>query len=203
MKLTDKKRENIIEAAIAEFKEKGFREAKTTSIAKKANVSSRTLYKHFESKDILFQTVTEILIKKKSTWSSVSYNPNISFELQLMDTMKEYISSFKDAETLMLSRMINSEMLRDLNQSRVFYPKLATYDYPVTRLIAEAMEAGILRKADPEYATNQLFALIRGIFFWPAVLLGQVEENNETLQDCINMFLSYYQPNQSSQTLNN
>ncbi len=49
MKLTELKRESIIKAAIEEFREHGFLGAKTTRIAKKAHVSSRTLYNHFDS----------------------------------------------------------------------------------------------------------------------------------------------------------
>ena len=51
MKLTEKKRQSIIEAAIADFRDHGFAGANITRIAKLAEVSIRTLYKHFESKD--------------------------------------------------------------------------------------------------------------------------------------------------------
>ena len=67
MKRTEKKRKDIIDAAIDEFKEQGFLGAKTTSIAKKANVSSRTLYNHFESKEALFDAISEIMLEQKLT----------------------------------------------------------------------------------------------------------------------------------------
>ncbi|WP_348539489.1 TetR/AcrR family transcriptional regulator [Shimia sp. R9_1] len=60
MKRTEKKRKGIIDAAIDEFREQGFLGAKTTSIARKAQVSSRTFYNHFESKEALWRYITVI-----------------------------------------------------------------------------------------------------------------------------------------------
>ena len=70
---------------------------------------------------------------------------------------------------------------------------MATHDYPVTQLIADAMEAGALRKADPKLAANQLLALIKSFFFWPEFLLGEKQKADGIMQDCVAMFLSHYE----------
>ncbi|MEM7041061.1 MAG: helix-turn-helix domain-containing protein, partial [Bacteroidota bacterium] len=73
MKLTEKKRKDIIDAAIDEFREQGFLGAKTTSIARRANVSSRTLYNHFESKDALFEAISEIMMEQNRSMKPVPF----------------------------------------------------------------------------------------------------------------------------------
>ena len=73
MKRTEKKRKDIIDAAIDEFEEQGFLGAKTTSIAKKANVSSRTLYNHFESKEALFEAISQIMLEQNRSMEPVPH----------------------------------------------------------------------------------------------------------------------------------
>ncbi|ABW27677.1 TetR/AcrR family transcriptional regulator C-terminal domain-containing protein [Acaryochloris marina] len=54
------------------------------------------------------------------------------------------------------------------------------------------MDSGALRKADPEYAANQLLGLVKTFFFWPEFLLGEKTKTNGIMQDCVAMFLSHY-----------
>lgn len=192
MKRTDKKRKDIIDAAIDEFKEQGFLGAKTTSIAKKANVSSRTLYNHFESKEALFEAISEIMLEQNRSMQPVAYDPNRDFVEQLKDALWRYIGLITDETAIGLNRMVISELIRDLDRSRQFFAETATHDYPITRLISEAMDAGVLRKTDPVFATNQLLALVKNFYFWPEFFLGESPTPKEVLDDCVAMFLTHY-----------
>ncbi|WP_411975065.1 hypothetical protein [Sulfitobacter faviae] len=49
----------------------------------------------------------------------------------------------------------------DLDQSRWFFAETAAHDHPVTQLVAQAMEAGTLRKSDPVLVSSQLLALVK------------------------------------------
>ncbi len=199
MKLTEKKRESIIKAAIEEFREHGFLGAKTTRIAKKAHVSSRTLYNHFESKEVLFQAISKIMIERKSTVATVPFDPARDLETQFIETLERYVEAVTEPETLALTRMVHAELLRDLERSRVFFTELATYDDPITQLISGAMKAGALRKANPEYAAKQLIGLIRSFFYMPEFMLGQKLKTDGVMQDCVKMFLSHYEPDNQHQ----
>ncbi|WP_367648090.1 helix-turn-helix domain-containing protein [Ruegeria arenilitoris] len=63
-----------MEAAVEEFREHGFHGANTTRIAKRAGVSSRTLYNHFESKDALFEAIAQIMIERNCVMAPVPYD---------------------------------------------------------------------------------------------------------------------------------
>lgn len=192
LKRTEKKRKDIIDAAIDEFREQGFLGAKTTAIAKKASVSSRTLYNHFDSKEALFEAITEIMLERNRSMEPVPYDPDRDFVEQLKDALWRYIEVITEETAIGLNRMVLSELIRDLDRSRQFFTETETHDYPMTRLIAEAMDAGVIRKADPGFATNQLLALVKNFFFWPEFFLGQNPTPRDVLDDCVAMFLAHY-----------
>ena len=192
MKRTEKKRKDIINAAIDEFKEQGFLGAKTTSIAKKANVSSRTLYNHFESKEALFDAISEIMLEQNRSMEPVAYDPDRDFAQQLKGALWRYIAIITDETAIGLNRMVLSELIRDLDRSRAFFTETESHDYPMTRLIGGAMEAEVIRKADPVFATNQLLALAKNFFFWPEFFLGENSTPRDVMDDCVAMFLAHY-----------
>lgn len=61
MRLTDQKRESIVQAAIAEFGDRGFEVTSMDRIAARAEVSKRTVYNHFPSKEELFAEMLQRL----------------------------------------------------------------------------------------------------------------------------------------------
>jgi TetR/AcrR family transcriptional regulator of autoinduction and epiphytic fitness len=194
VKRTEKKRKDIIDAAIDEFREQGFLGAKTTSIAKKASVSSRTLYNHFESKEALFEAISEIMLEQNRRMEPVSYDPERGFVEQLKDALWRYVEVITDETALGLNRMVISELIRDLDRSRAFFSESETHDYPITLLISEAMQAGVMRQTDPAYPTTPLLALVKNFYFWPEFFLGETPTPKHVLDDCIAMFMAHYKP---------
>lgn len=194
VKRTEKKRKDIIDAAIEEFREQGFLGAKTTAITKRANVSSRTLYNHFDSKEALFEAISDIMIAQNGSMPPVPYDPARDFPEQLEDALWRYVGVITEETAIGLNRMVISELIRDLDRSRQFFAETEAHDYPVTTLISEAMDAGVLRKSDPTLATNQLLALVKSFFFWPEFFLGETPTPKEVMEDCIAMFLAHYKP---------
>lgn len=168
--------------------------AKTTRIAQRAGVSSRTLYKHFESKEELFHAISQIMVERNTAMGPVPYDPNLPLAAQLTDALTRYVGVITETQAIGLNRMVISELLRDLERSRTFFMEMATHDYPITQLIKEAMEAGALRSGNPEYAANQLLGLVKSFFFWPEFLLGERSAMEGVMEDCVAMFLSHYEP---------
>lgn len=193
MKLTEKKRKNIIDAAVQEFQEHGFRGAKTTRIAKMAGVSSRTLYNHFDSKEALFQDISESMIKKKGAIGHVRYDPERDLKTQLEELITNYVEKLTEPETIAITRMVTAEMLIDLERSKAYVAEIAKFQSPITQLISEAMEAGAIRAGDAHYASRQLHSLIREFFYTPELMFGQKPENEGVMSDCLDMFLSHYE----------
>ncbi|SET42544.1 transcriptional regulator, TetR family [Natronincola peptidivorans] len=55
--LKDEMRDRILEAAVKEFKDKGFKNASMRSMAKNAGMTVGNMYRYFENKEALFSTI--------------------------------------------------------------------------------------------------------------------------------------------------
>lgn len=152
VKLAEKKRKDILEAAIREFREQGFPAARVNRIAELAEVSKRTLYKHFESKEVLFQAITDILLEQIAATPRLSYDPNVPLQEQLKGAVRNYVGHLTGEGYMGLNRLVMSELLRDQDLAQAFFAKAAIQDGPIQALIGEAMQAGALRQAEPGFA---------------------------------------------------
>ncbi|MBS0267612.1 MAG: helix-turn-helix transcriptional regulator, partial [Proteobacteria bacterium] len=56
---TAQTRQTIVDAALAEFLEKGFAEATIESVSKRAGVAKGLIYRYFEAKEALFSAVVQ------------------------------------------------------------------------------------------------------------------------------------------------
>ena len=71
----DETRTILLDAALEIFSEKGFNGATTRTIAKKAGVNEVTLFRHFGTKDSLFDAVIERDLNIKDQYMSVKIDP--------------------------------------------------------------------------------------------------------------------------------
>ena len=128
MKLTDKKRKDILQAAIQEFREQGFPAARVNRIAELAEVSKRTLYKHFESKEVLFAAITDILLEQIAASPKLSYDPGKPLRDQLIAAVRDYIDYLSGEHYMGLNRLVMSELLRDQELAQAFFSKAEMQD---------------------------------------------------------------------------
>ena len=83
-RLTDRKREAIIQAAIAEFRANGFEITSMDKIAATAGVSKRTVYNHFPSKEELFaEILNQLWARVTGEQEAVTYRPDQPLREQL------------------------------------------------------------------------------------------------------------------------
>lgn len=195
MKRTEKKRKDIIEAAVEEFRQYGFEGARTTRIAKSAEVSSRTLYNHFPTKDALFDEIVEIIIAETGAIQSAPFDPERPVREQLVQSLEDYIAAITDERYLGLNRMAMTEYLRDLELAQRVFARAEMSNNPVRSIVAGAVQSGQLEEVEPNYATELLTAGAKAFFFWPKFLIGADNEDGSTaiIEDCVDMFLMKYQ----------
>lgn len=195
MKRTEKKRKDIIEAAVEEFRQYGFEGARTTRIAKSAEVSSRTLYNHFPTKDALFDEIVEIIIAETGAIRSEPFDPKKPLRVQLVQSLQDYIAAITDERYMGLNRMAMTEYLRDIEMARRVFARAEMSNNPVRSIISEAIAAGLVENVDADYATELLTAGAKAFFFWPKFLIGADNEGSSSavIEDCVDMFLMKYQ----------
>jgi TetR/AcrR family transcriptional regulator, mexJK operon transcriptional repressor len=119
-RLSDRKRNRIIDAGRTVFLKKGFGAAGMDAIAARANVSKMTVYRHFRSKELLFAGVISELCRRIV---------DDDLEGLLALAPREALRSFADGvvaiifarETVELHRIVVAESRRFPELGRLFY----------------------------------------------------------------------------------
>lgn len=195
MKRTEQKQRDIVQAAVDEFRQHGFEGARITRVAESAGVSSRTLYKHYPSKEALFDAIIEKVVLQTGAIPTRHYQDDRPLKAQLVEALTLYMEAITDEEYMGLNRVMMSEYLRDRELALRIFDRAEMHNNPIRTLIQEAIAAGALREVDADYATNQVTASMKAFFFWPKFIIGQdAPDNGEAIiEDCVEMFLNYYE----------
>ncbi|WP_299267211.1 TetR/AcrR family transcriptional regulator [uncultured Psychrosphaera sp.] len=191
------KREAIIAGALAAFQQYGVADSSMDKIAELAQVSKRTVYNHFESKEVL---VAEIII---SEWQNrivvydVIYNGDTNIKAQLVALAANEVDMMADIKMLELTRVAIAHFLFAPNALQSQMAKIFEQETALKRWIKSAMADGKLKPLDVNMASNQITGLLKTEALWPQILRQaaplSVEERAQLVETSVDMFLSYYQ----------
>ena len=195
-KLTEIKREDIIEAAVTEFKNNGFNATSMDRIAATAKVSKRTVYNHFESKEILFQSITQEACDRITQVSEHPYSSDIPVDEQLRNIAGQEIALLISAEFLDTVRMITSESLVTPALTRSTFENFQDNSIGIVKWIKLADEDGKLKVKDHVRAGKQFLALIENFALWPQLYgvkpVPDKKEQKVIIDSTVEMFLNTY-----------
>jgi len=166
--LTEFKREQIINAAVAEFQERGFSDASMDRISKRAEVSKRTVYKHFESKENLFSAIVEMMWGRMAAELDISYSPDRDIRQQLTELAEAEGRLFVSKEVMGTARMLISENLRNPEVVQNSQIKIDAHSV-FSAFLTSAADAGVLHIEDPDGAAQEFVGLLKARAFWPFV----------------------------------
>ena len=195
MKLTDKKREQIIQAAIVEFREQGFQGCSMDQIASRAQVSKRTVYNHFSSKEMLFFSILEQLTSLENEVFTRGYNPSVSVEKQLLEIARVEVDLLQSKEIRQLSRILLGELVRNEEMARIFDKQRPSCQANFTLWLEKAIADNVLNIDDVSFAVEQFFGLLKTSALWPTLLRQHVmtdTEKERTVTSTVTMFLNTY-----------
>ncbi|GAB2657768.1 TetR/AcrR family transcriptional regulator [Vibrio panuliri] len=169
MTRSEQKRLAIIEAAKQEFIENGFLAANMNNICTAAEVSKRTLYRHFESKELLFEAVLAEV--QASTISSRNYpfDANAPLDEQLKRITYQEITVMYQTYGIALSRTIIMEFFRQPELAKTMTQRLYRTQ-AVSQWFEQAIAANQLVAPNVETITNVYMSVFQGLLFWPQVL---------------------------------
>jgi TetR/AcrR family transcriptional regulator of autoinduction and epiphytic fitness len=191
------KRAAILEAAVAEFQVQGFRDTSMDRIAEHANVSKRTVYNHFESKEVLFRAIVAEMLSELGDSDDVAYEGERSLEDQLLELIYQDIKLLNDDAYIGMARVLLAESISTPDLARSAFGDAARAEHPITRWTKEAAADGRLVVDDPYLATRQLKALLKGQLFWPLVIGYEKrptkKQVNKIATDAVRMFLDHYE----------
>ncbi len=195
MKLTEKKREQIIQAAIVEFREQGFKGCSMDKIASRAQVSKRTVYNHFSSKEILFFSILEHLTSLENEVFTRGYNPSIQVEKQLLEIARVEVDLLQSKEIQQLSRILLGELVRNEEMASIFDKQRPSCQANFTLWLEKAIADNTLKIDDVLFAVEQFFGLLKTSALWPTLLRQHVmteAEKERTITSTVAMFINTY-----------
>ncbi|GAB2857496.1 TetR/AcrR family transcriptional regulator [Pseudoduganella ginsengisoli] len=195
-RLTDRKRQAIVDAALAEFRASGFDATSMDKIALAAGVSKRTVYNHFPSKDDLFNHILQELWDSAAALQAVRYQPNVNLRTQLIELLSQKMALMQDPYFLDLARVAIAEGILRPERAREMVEKLSDKEGGMVAWMRSAVEDGKLKPLDPVFASHLVQGQLKAFAFWPQVTMGQEPLDAASQQALVatttDMFLAYY-----------
>ena len=196
-RLTDRKREAIVAAAIAEFRDNGFEVTSMDKIAATAGVSKRTVYNHFPSKEELFTEILNKLWASSVAQLDVSYSSAQPLRDQLRVLLHAKMKMMSDANFLDLARVAIAATIQSPERAQGIVNRLSEREEGFTLWVRAAQEDGRLKAVDPCFAAHQVQSLLKAFAFWPQITLGQPTLDAATqanvIESAMDLFLAGYE----------
>ena len=197
LRLTDRKRAAIVQAAIAEFRVNGFEATSMDRIAATAGVSKRTVYNHFPSKDDLFAQILQELWACTAAADAIVYRAGEPLRAQLIALLTHKMALLRDPYFLDLARVAIAEAIHTPERARSMVTKLSEKEEGGAAFLRAAQANGKLKPGDPALMSQLLQGQLKTFAFWPQVAMGQpaLDEAQQTaiVALAVDMFLAYWE----------
>ncbi|MBU0976055.1 MAG: TetR/AcrR family transcriptional regulator [Patescibacteria group bacterium] len=180
----EKTQAEIIEAAINEFMAKGFIEASTLEIAKKASVAHSTIFFYFPTKADLI--VSSIYTKLKSLASKLDEQSRGRVNIKLL--CRVFIRETQRNE-LFYSRLVRELPLLPIEIQRMVFGSLSGFSVHFVEAISRAQKAGRVRKFLPRISMFYWFGMMHYLYSYSKVL-GTKELLKQREDEIIRFFMS-------------
>ena len=162
-----------MQAAIVEFRANGFEATSVDKVAARAEVSKRTLYNHFPSKDELFAAILHILWESSASALQRDYDPARPVREQLLELLHGKLAMLADDNFLALARVAIAAGLHSPERAQEMVARIGEKDGGLLEWVRAAQKQGALKAGDAAQAVKQLESLVKGVAFWPQVAMGQ------------------------------
>jgi TetR/AcrR family transcriptional regulator, regulator of autoinduction and epiphytic fitness len=196
-RLTDRKREAIIQAAIAEFRANGFDITSMDKIAATAGVSKRTVYNHFPSKEELFAEILNQLWARVTAEQETPYHPDLPLRDQMRRMLMAKLQMLGDDNFLDLARVAIAATIHSPERAQNMVARMGEREEGLTVWIRAAQADGRLKPVDPEFAAQQIQGMLKSFAFWPQISMGlpglSAERQTTVVESALDMFLACHQ----------
>lgn len=175
-KLESLRREQILEAAVKVFAEKGFRAAKMQEVANAAGISNGTVYNYFRSKDEVLLALLEGLNETEARPAQFEQLKNADLQTVFLTQMQhrfDFMMTQKEVMRAVLPEIISNPEVRALYFDNVIAPTLKMGEAAFEKVLPK----GKKRKVEPHHLVRAMASSLFGL-----VLLNLMGDN-ETEKD--------------------
>lgn len=190
------KREAILLAAKQAFQEFGVQNTSMDKLSAMAEVSKRTVYNHFESKEAIVMELLSELWRTAMAEHKVAGLSQLTLDEQLIALLESEINVVTDPHYVELAKVALGYFFYKPEELKEQEAKMTKQETVLFRWLNQQIEDQTLIIDDVMLASSQLHSLVKGSAFWPQVLgikpsLTQ-DEARELAQHTTKLFLSQY-----------
>lgn len=182
-------RNRLMAVALKLFSEDGYYATTTKRIAQEAGVNELTLFRHFGSKENLFQETTENVVQEIGVKHEIDTLKNQDFEVSIIQFAKDYLDlcvQNKDLYKIQLRLKDNEHEFVKLKLSREFAQVLEIY-------FKELVEINMIEGCPEKMAVTFINSIL-GAFTVHLVTANTFSEIelNELVEEHAKQFAAYY-----------
>ncbi|NRF31706.1 TetR/AcrR family transcriptional regulator [Vibrio coralliilyticus] len=164
------KREAILVAAKQAFQEFGVQNTSMDKLSAMAEVSKRTVYNHFESKEAIVMELLSELWRTSMADHEVAGLVELDLEQQLVALLESEINVVTDPHYVDLAKVALGYFFYKPDELKEQEEKMSKQETALFRWLNEQAEKQALAMDDIVVASTQLHSLVKGSAFWPQVL---------------------------------
>lgn len=199
-KISAQKRTAILKAARENFLTNGYSRAGMAEIAREADVSTATLYKHFASKEALFSAVVKESARGTGNYTGL-IEPGDSARDALYKLCRHYLASQFEEGSNALMRIVIAEVPGAPQLAQEMYEILGNRrNDSLMALIDTLIEQGKLRPHDSAFGVRLGAGMLKEIFIWPALFDAELQlppDTDEKIYGVVDAYLALYGPEKS------
>lgn len=169
----------VIKAATYEFLSKGFQAASMENISTIAQISKRTLYKYYGSKETLLNQLIEELLEKCAIDRVPPYNKEQDISTQIEEIICAKIELLTSKKYTQISKILMTELFKGKKLTTEQLQQFTDSSNQFLSWINQAKEDGKITKLIPsEVIVTQFHSIIKGQIFYPVILgFTQIDES--------------------------
>ncbi len=175
-KVVEDRREQILDAAMHVFAEKGFARATNKDIAREAGITPGLIYHYFDSKEALLKAIIDSRSPLRIIHTLPPQTLSLPPEVFLRFMIIQVLGILEDENFMQLIRVFLPEVVYNMNTASTISDAIQQMLSTLESYFQNKMEAGELRKTDPALLPQLLigsvmaFVLRRNIVHDPQVL---------------------------------
>lgn len=191
--------ERIMACGQAHFIEQGFEATSMESIARSAGVSKMTIYRHFATKEALFESCVAQRTDQVFSMNSIERRPPNSLQqvqVVLHDIATEFVKLLLDPEILAMQRTFIANALNHPKPSQTFYEQgCLRLRSQVSEFLLTAHQLRVLYVPDAILAASQFLGMCLSSYHLKGLLAqgeSSVDEACALVDQHIDVFLRAY-----------
>ena len=191
---TESRRQLIIEAALVVFEEVGYERASMAEISARVGGSKATLYNYFKSKEELFAAAMLDAIEEQGMQLlALLDREDADVAVVLRNFGSAFMRFVTSAKVLSIIRMAMAEGANSSLGPLLYARGPQRVWQEMASRLAGLMDAGVLRKSDPEIAALHFKGLLEAGFLEPALYGASPRLDEETgTRWAVEVFLRAY-----------